>query len=216
MASELRSIVSPGLLSSVIVTALPVRFLLMPKSPNSSSACAREPSSSCCFSLARFSASVSSSSDDMSSSICRRRRAACLCSSTRCAFDLWFFFASASALALASAAFLAFSRSTSESSAADHDSRTYTGINKGTLVGCRSKFIQARGMVGWWADAHHYRLLRRQISFGGRQEARPVRKASSFPLLRHLFPPLSVFVLPPSTVLDIPHLPFAMITDGKV
>lgn len=125
MCSEERSIAFVGSDSSVSVTALPVRDLLMLRSPNSSSACAREPSSSCWRSRMRRSSSVSSSS--LSSPFRRRRRLASRCSSIRCALVFLFALASASALALASAAFLVFSRSTSESSAASHDSRTCHG-----------------------------------------------------------------------------------------
>jgi hypothetical protein len=99
-------------------------LVLMLRSPKSSSACAREPSSSCCRNRARRSSSVSFSSESKSPSSSRRSRFASLRSSTRCVFDFLLALASASAFAFASAAFFAFSRSTSESSAASHDSST--------------------------------------------------------------------------------------------
>ena len=96
----------------------------MPISPNRSSACLRSACCSVLRSRSRFSASSSSLLVSSSSSICFRRILATRFSSIRCALDFLFAAASASAFALASAAFLAFSASTSESSAASHESRT--------------------------------------------------------------------------------------------
>lgn len=97
-----------------------------PTPPNRSSACLRSSSFWACARRALFSASVSSSSSSssVSSPASFRRWRSAIFSCRRLALDFLFALASASALALASSAFLAFSRSTSESSAASQESST--------------------------------------------------------------------------------------------
>jgi hypothetical protein len=111
-------------MTTAVPAVVPLRALLIPMPAKRSSACFRSASCSVARRRSRFWASVSSSSLDSASS-CARRALAASFSAMRCVLDFLFAAASASALAFASSAFLAFSRSTSESSAASHESRTY-------------------------------------------------------------------------------------------
>lgn len=120
-----RSTVAVGSFESTttaFAAVVTLRSLLMPILPNKSSACFRSDS---CSVRRRRSLRVASSSSLLSSlsSASLLAFSACL-SAIRWALDFLFAAASASALACRSAATLAFSRSTSESSAASHDSRT--------------------------------------------------------------------------------------------
>lgn len=117
--------VSLGFLESTttaLAAVVALRLLLIPIPPNRSSACFRSASCSVFLSRSRFSAS-SSLLSSLPSSSCLRFFSSSF-SFMRWAFDFLLAAASASALAFFSAATFAFSRSTSESSAASHDSRT--------------------------------------------------------------------------------------------
>lgn len=121
-----RSTVRVGsVVSMTTAFAFVVAFLLddIPTPAKRSSACLRSASCSVRRSLSRLEAS--SSSDSSSDSPAARRAAfAARRSSMRCAFVFLLAAASASAFAFFSAATLAFSRSTSLSSASSHASRT--------------------------------------------------------------------------------------------
>jgi hypothetical protein len=111
-----------GSVESLTTMALGAPLLgLTSTEPKRSSAWAR--SASCSVLRRRARRVVSSSLSDSSSPFSRWR----CCRSSSIRWALVFLLAAAAALALASAssAFLAFSRSTSESSAASHESRTY-------------------------------------------------------------------------------------------
>ena len=120
---------SAGSTTTAAPAVVPLRAMLVFRSSNASST-SRMPTS--IFWRCRRSCRSSGVSSSLvsSSSAARRRARSAWCSSIRFVLDFLLAAAAASSFALASAAFLAFSRSASESSAASQDSRTYRGLGR--------------------------------------------------------------------------------------
>jgi len=124
--SVVRSTVAVGsfeLIETALAAVVALRLLLIPMLPKRSSACFRSDSCSVRRSRSRLVAASSSLLSSLLSSASLRAFSACR-SAMRWALVFLFAFSSASCLAFLSAATLAFSRSTSESSAASQLSRT--------------------------------------------------------------------------------------------
>jgi hypothetical protein len=123
---------SDELIATALAAVVALR-LLIPMFPKRSSACFRSDSCSVRRRRSRLVAASSSLLSSLLSSASLRAFSACR-SAIRCAFVFLFAFSSASCLAFFSAATLAFSRSTSESSAASQLSRTCFQISTHTRI----------------------------------------------------------------------------------